>query len=46
MYHRKDGLIVKEREDLISAARYAFMCRRYAEAKPIGPANRLSVVRY
>jgi phage terminase large subunit-like protein len=39
LYHRKDGLIVKERDDLISASRYAMMMRRSAKtdvkAKPI-----------
>jgi hypothetical protein len=29
-YHRKDGLIVKLRDDVISASRYAYMMRRYA----------------
>jgi phage terminase large subunit-like protein len=32
LYHRKDGKIVKERDDLISASRYAMMMKRYAEA--------------
>lgn len=30
LYHRKDGKIVKERDDLISATRYAMMMRRFA----------------
>lgn len=30
MYHRKDGKIVKERDDLMAATRYAYMMRRYA----------------
>lgn len=30
MYHRKDGLIVKEGDDLMSATRYAVMCLRFA----------------
>ena len=30
MYHRKDGLIVKERDDLMSATRYGMMMRRFA----------------
>lgn len=34
MYHRKDGMIVKEREDLLCATRYALMMLRYA--KPEG----------
>lgn len=29
-YHRKDGLIVKEVDDLMSATRYAIMMRRFA----------------
>jgi phage terminase large subunit-like protein len=34
LYHRKNGLIVKERDDLISASRYAYMMRRFAIVKP------------
>jgi hypothetical protein len=30
LYHRKDGLIVKQGEDLLSASRYAMMMRRKA----------------
>ena len=30
-YHRKDGLIVKEMDDILSATRYAVMMRRYAK---------------
>jgi hypothetical protein len=33
MYHRKDGLIVKERDDIMSATRYAVMMLRYAETE-------------
>lgn len=33
-YHRVDGLIVKKRDDVISASRYAYMMRRFAVAKP------------
>lgn len=29
-YHRKDGKIVKLKDDLLSASRYAYMMRRYA----------------
>ena len=29
MYHRKDGLLVKEGDDAISASRYALMMLRY-----------------
>jgi len=34
MYHRKDGKIVKERDDLMSATRYGVMMRRYAICPP------------
>lgn len=34
LYHRKDGLIVKLKDDLMSASRYAMMMRRYAITKP------------
>jgi phage terminase large subunit-like protein len=30
LYHRKDGLIVKSGDDLLSASRYAMMMRRFA----------------
>jgi phage terminase large subunit-like protein len=30
LYHRKDGLIVKKGDDLISASRYAMMMKRFA----------------
>jgi hypothetical protein len=31
-YHREDGKIVKEMDDVISATRYAYMMRRFAES--------------
>lgn len=34
LYHRKDGKIVKLRDDLLSSSRYALMMKRYAETKP------------
>jgi hypothetical protein len=34
LYHRKDGVIVKERDDTISASRYARMMLRFAETRP------------
>jgi Terminase RNaseH-like domain len=34
-YHRKDGKIVKERDDLLSATRYALMMLRYADNPPV-----------
>ena len=30
MYHREDGLIIKERDDLMAATRYGVMMRRFA----------------
>ncbi len=33
LYHRKDGLIVKENDDLLSASRYALMMKRWAKTK-------------
>ena len=35
-YHRKDGLIVKVNDDLMSATRIATMARRHARDAPIG----------
>lgn len=34
LYHRKDGLVVKEMDDIISATRYAMMMLRRAECPP------------
>ena len=34
LYHRKNGIIVKLKDDLISSSRYAYMMRRAALAKP------------
>ena len=34
IYHRKDGKIFKERDDLISATRYALMMKRRAMVRP------------
>lgn len=36
LYHRKDGKIVKERDDLLSATRYALMMLRFAEPETAG----------
>ncbi|THK37315.1 DNA packaging protein [Ensifer sp. MPMI2T] len=33
LYHRKDGRVVKERDDLLSASRYALMMKRFARVK-------------
>ena len=32
MYHRKDGLLVKEGDDAISASRYALMMLRFGQS--------------
>lgn len=40
LYHRKDGKIVKERDDLISACRYAHMMKRFAAVRPAKVAPR------
>lgn len=34
LYHRKDGVIVKIRDDLLAATRYALMMKRHAETEP------------
>lgn len=34
LYHRDKGIIVKERDDVISSSRYALMMRRFAITKP------------
>lgn len=36
LYHRKDGKIVKERDDIMSATRYGVMMLRFAVVKPNG----------
>ena len=35
-YHRRDGLIVKQRDDIMSATRIAVMAKRFAGRLPIG----------
>lgn len=35
LYHRKDGKVVKEYDDLLSATRYLIMMLRYAETEPM-----------
>lgn len=40
MYHRKDGKVVKERDDLMSATRYAVMMLRFAKTKPLALVRR------
>jgi len=41
LYHRKDGRIVKERDDLLSASRYGLMMKRFAIVEP-RPAEKFS----
>lgn len=36
LYHRKDGVIVKERDDLMSATRIGLMMKRYARPVALG----------
>lgn len=33
LYHRKDGKVVKERDDTLSASRYALMMKRFADTE-------------
>lgn len=40
MYHRKDGQIVKERDDLMDATRYGVMMRRFALPQEYAPQRR------
>lgn len=35
LYHRKDGKVVKEMDDLMSATRYGIMMLRFAEIEPL-----------
>jgi len=35
LYHRENGMIVKEQDDAISASRYAWMMRRFARVRPV-----------
>jgi hypothetical protein len=39
-YHRKDGQVVKERDDLMAATRYAFQSKRFAEKEIVGVRRR------
>jgi hypothetical protein len=34
LYHRKDGKLVKVRDDLLAASRYAFQSLRFADIRP------------
>lgn len=35
-YHRKNGSVVREKDDVLSAIRYGMMMRRYARSVPLG----------
>jgi phage terminase large subunit-like protein len=39
LYHRKDGKVVKERDDLMAATRYGVMMLRFAECLPRRPVS-------
>jgi hypothetical protein len=43
LYHREGGKIVKVRDDLISASRYALMMKRFAAIRPRATAARLEI---
>jgi phage terminase large subunit-like protein len=43
LYHRKDGKIVKERDDVLSASRYALMMLRFAEMPPKPIASKIDL---
>jgi hypothetical protein len=40
LYHRKDGRVVKQMDDLLSATRYGVMMLRFAKTKPKPAENR------
>jgi len=43
LYHRKNGIIVKKNDDLLSATRYAMMMRRHATTKKPKPKTNVYV---
>ena len=45
LYHRKNGIVFKERDDLIDATRYALMMRREATPATVKAARQLSLGR-
>jgi hypothetical protein len=45
LYHRKDGLLVKENDDAISAVRYALMMKRHGQTER-GKASFNRVINY
>ncbi len=46
IYHRKDGKLVKLRDDLISASRYGLMMKRFAKVKQTRSVNEQSIMSY
>jgi hypothetical protein len=44
LYHRKDGKVVKQMDDLLSATRYGVMMLRHAETKPTAHAMQVGFV--
>lgn len=46
LYHRKDGQVVKLRDDVISSSRYALMMKRFAEVKPAKLTAKLEIPNY
>jgi phage terminase large subunit-like protein len=40
MYHRKEGKLVKQNDDVISASRYAYMMLRFAITEPVRTVHR------
>lgn len=42
MYHRKDGMIVKQNDDLLSATRVGMMMKRYWKGGFVGDAERMA----
>ena len=46
LYHRKDGRVVKEGDDLMSATRYGIMMLRYARTKVAQDSFTRKVINY
>jgi hypothetical protein len=40
LYHRKDGKVIKENDDLMSATRYGIMMLRFAEPEKVSDRHR------
>ncbi len=43
LYHRKDGKVVKEHDDLLAASRYALMMRRFGKTGPAAAGPKLKI---